>query len=69
MIRSTADTVQRDGLDALGRVRQTLDALLTRVGVRYKSGHVTCGRFRIHYLEYGVGAPVILLHGAGPGAA
>lgn len=69
MIRSTADTVQQEAFDALARVRHSLDALLTRVGVTYKSGHVSFGRFRIHYLEYGTGAPVILLHGAGPGAA
>lgn len=69
MIGSAADIAGRGTIDPLARVRQSLDSLLTRVGVRYKSGLVEFGRFRIHYLEYGEGPPVLLLHGAGPGAA
>lgn len=69
MIRTTTESLQQGTIDALGRVRRSLDTLLTRVGVAYRSAEIRAGRHRIHYVEYGEGPPVVLLHGASPGAA
>ncbi|MBI4218889.1 MAG: alpha/beta fold hydrolase [Chloroflexi bacterium] len=69
IVRSTAQTLQRGNFDALARVRRSLEAVFDRVGVEYESAHINVGRFRIHYIEYGTGTPIVLLHGAGPGSA
>lgn len=43
--------------------------LLGRAGLEYSGGFVNAGDHRIHYLDYGTGAPVVLVHGGGAGGA
>lgn len=54
---------------ARARVRQSMAALLNRAGLSYQGGFVQAGRSRVHYLDYGDGPPVVLVHGAGEGGA
>lgn len=37
--------------------------------VEIKAGFVDAGGYQVHYRESGTGAPVVLLHGGGPGAS
>ncbi len=43
--------------------------LLVRAGLEYQSQFVEVSGQRIHYLEYGDGSPVLMLHGGGAGSA
>ena len=47
----------------------SMSTLLGRAGLNYQGRYVEVGGNRIHYLEYGSGAPVLLLHGGGAGSA
>lgn len=59
-----------DGLTPAGqRIYSSMVELLGRAGLDYNGAVVDAGRFNIHYLEYGSGPTVILLHGAGAGSA
>lgn len=59
-----------------GEVYQALVQLLARAGLEYAGGFVEIDGCRIHYLDYGPRGgdldgglpPVVLMHGAGPGA-
>lgn len=44
-------------------------ALLARAGLDYQGGFVRVGDHDIHYLDYGSGPPVVLVHGGGAGSA
>ncbi len=44
-------------------------ALLERTGLEYRGEYLGVGDRRIHYLDYGDGPPVLLLHGGGAGSA
>ena len=46
-----------------------MSALLTRAGLEYLGRFVEVDGNRIHYLEYGDGPPVLLMHGGGAGCA
>lgn len=46
-----------------------MTALLRRAGLDYQGKFVDVGGKRVHYLEYGEGPPVLLLHGGGAGSA
>lgn len=55
-----------------GRERQIYDsmvALLGRASLDYRGGFVDAESHRIHYLDYGDGPPVLLIHGGGAGGA
>jgi pimeloyl-ACP methyl ester carboxylesterase len=43
--------------------------LLARAGLEYRGGFVAAGRHRIHFLDYGNGPTVLLIHGGGAGGA
>ena len=43
--------------------------LLAQAGLDYSGGYVNVGGNRVHYLDYGEGEPVLLIHGGGAGAA
>ena len=47
----------------------SMSVLLERAGLEYRGGYVEIGDRRIHYLDYGDGPPVLLLHGGGAGSA
>ena len=51
------------------KVFDSMVELLGRVGLEYQGDFIETGRHRIHYLEYGSGPPVILIHGGGAGGA
>ncbi|WP_342827088.1 alpha/beta fold hydrolase [Candidatus Lucifugimonas marina] len=46
-----------------------MTTLLGRAGLEYRGRFVEVNDQRVHYLEYGDGPPVILLHGGGAGSA
>lgn len=46
-----------------------MSVLLERAGLEYSGGYVDLDGKRIHYLDYGSGPPVLLLHGGGAGSA
>lgn len=46
-----------------------MSALLERAGLEYRGNYLEVDHRRIHYLDYGDGPPVILLHGGGAGSA
>jgi pimeloyl-ACP methyl ester carboxylesterase len=48
---------------------KSMSALLGRAGLEYQGKFTEVGGNRIHYLEYGEGSPVLLLHGGGAGSA
>jgi pimeloyl-ACP methyl ester carboxylesterase len=48
---------------------KSMSALLARAGLEYQGKFTEVAGNRIHYLEYGEGSPVILLHGGGAGSA
>jgi 4,5:9,10-diseco-3-hydroxy-5,9,17-trioxoandrosta-1(10),2-diene-4-oate hydrolase len=47
----------------------SMTTLLGRAGLEYRGRFVEVNDQRVHYLEYGDGPPVILLHGGGAGSA
>jgi 4,5:9,10-diseco-3-hydroxy-5,9,17-trioxoandrosta-1(10),2-diene-4-oate hydrolase len=51
------------------RVFDTMIELLGRAGLDYSGGFVDAGRNRVHYLDYGSGPVVVLVHGGGAGSA
>ncbi len=51
------------------KIFKSMSELLRRVGLDYRGGYVEVDGKRIHYLDYGEGAPVLLLHGGGSGSA
>ena len=51
------------------RIHASMVDLLAQAGLDYSGGYVNvCGN-RVHYLDYGEGEPVVLIHGGGAGAA
>lgn len=54
---------------AQSKIFDAMVELLGRVGLDYRGGFVNAGGHRIHYLDYGVGAPLLLIHGGGAGGA
>lgn len=46
-----------------------MTTLLGRAGLEYRGKFVEVNDQRVHYLEYGDGPPVVLLHGGGAGSA
>ncbi len=55
--------------EAQQRVYDSMVELLSRVGLQYQGDFVEAGGYRIHYLEYGFGPTLLLLHGGGAGGA
>lgn len=51
------------------RIFASMSALLGRAGLEYRGDYVEVDGRRIHYLDYGDGPPVLLLHGGGAGSA
>lgn len=47
----------------------SMSALLERAGLEYRGDFLELDGRRIHYLDYGDGSPVLLLHGGGAGSA
>ena len=47
----------------------SMSALLARAGIEYRGRFVEVDGNRIHYLDYGDGPPVLLMHGGGAGSA
>ncbi len=47
----------------------SMSALLERAGLEYRGDFLELDGRRIHYLDYGDGPPVLLLHGGGAGSA
>ncbi|NQW19433.1 MAG: alpha/beta hydrolase [Chloroflexi bacterium] len=47
----------------------SMSELLSRAGLKYQGRFVEVNGRRIHYLDYGEGPPVLLLHGGGAGSA
>jgi len=55
--------------DAEQRIFDSMSALLERAGLGYQGHFVEVNGQRSHYLDYGSGPPVLLLHGGGAGSA
>ena len=62
----------------LDRIHGSMVSLLARAGLEYRGGYVRTGEDTVHYLDYGptevsnsifYPCPLVLLHGAGAGAA
>jgi len=51
------------------RIFDSMTVLLDRAGLEYQGHFVEVNGQRIHYLDYGSGPPVLLLHGGGAGSA
>ena len=51
------------------RIHRSMVDLLGCAGLEYRGGFVNAGRYRVHYLEYGSGPVVLLIHGGGAGSA
>ena len=51
------------------RIHSSMVDLLAQAGLDYSGGYVNVGGNRVHYLDYGEGEPVVLIHGGGAGAA
>lgn len=51
------------------RVYDSMLELLSRAGLSYQGDFVDAGGYRIHYLDYGSGPTVLLIHGGGAGGA
>ena len=60
---------QRELDPAEQRILASMSALLERAGLEYRGNYLEVDHRRIHYLDYGDGPPVILLHGGGAGSA
>ncbi|MEX0761447.1 MAG: alpha/beta fold hydrolase [Dehalococcoidia bacterium] len=59
----------RDYSPAHERIHRNMVDLLGRAGLPYQGGFVEADGNRIHYLEYGEGPPLLLVHGGGAGCA
>ena len=51
------------------RIHHSMVELLAQAGLEYRGGYVDVGGNRVHYLDYGEGEPVVLIHGGGAGGA
>ncbi|MDA1298221.1 MAG: alpha/beta fold hydrolase [Chloroflexi bacterium] len=51
------------------RVFDSMVELLGRAGLGYQGGFVDAGGHKIHYLDYGSGPTILLIHGGGSGSA
>ena len=51
------------------RIHSSMVDLLAQAGLDYSGGYVNVGGNRVHYLDYGEGEPVLLIHGGGAGGA
>ncbi|MCI0776139.1 MAG: alpha/beta fold hydrolase [Chloroflexi bacterium] len=51
------------------RIFESMSALLERAGLEYRGNYLEVDGRRIHYLDYGNGPPLLLLHGGGAGSA
>jgi pimeloyl-ACP methyl ester carboxylesterase len=51
------------------RVFDAMVELLARADLEYRGAFVDASRYRIHYLDYGSGPAVMLIHGGGAGGA
>ena len=51
------------------KIFDSMSALLAKAGLDYQGHFVEVNGQRIHYLDYGDGPPVLLLHGGGAGSA
>lgn len=51
------------------QIVKSMSALLGRAGLEYEGKFVEVDGQRIHYLDYGQGPPVLMLHGGGAGSA
>jgi pimeloyl-ACP methyl ester carboxylesterase len=61
--------VAREYSLAQQRIYDSMVALLGRAGLQYQGGFVRVGDRDTHYLDYGSGPPVVLVHGGGAGSA
>jgi pimeloyl-ACP methyl ester carboxylesterase len=55
--------------EAASQIFDSMSALLARAGLEYQGRFTEVNGQRIHYLDYGEGPPVLLLHGGGAGSA
>lgn len=70
MITSVPEIFSEPVLDAAElQIVKSMTELLGRAGLEYQGRYVEVDGNRIHYLEYGEGSPVLLLHGGGAGSA
>ena len=51
------------------KIFESMSALLGRAGLDYRGGLLDIDGRRVHYLDYGEGPPVLLVHGGGAGSA
>ena len=47
----------------------SMSKLLDIAGLDYQGGFIDLGDHLVHYLDYGEGPPVLMLHGGGAGSA
>lgn len=59
----------RDFSPAHERIHNNMVDLLERAGLPYQGNFVDADGNRIHYLDYGEGPPLLLVHGGGAGCA
>ena len=55
--------------EARRRIHSSMVDLLAQAGLDYSGGYVDVAGDSVHYLDYGKGEPVLLLHGGGAGGA
>ena len=65
----TNNTAQLTLTDAEQKIMASMSALLAKAGLEYQGRYAEVDGKRIHYLDYGEGPTVILLHGGGAGSA
>jgi pimeloyl-ACP methyl ester carboxylesterase len=64
-----AITPAADLTPAQRNIFDSMVELLKRAGLEYRGGFVEAAGHRVHYLDYGAGPPVLLVHGGGAGGA
>jgi pimeloyl-ACP methyl ester carboxylesterase len=70
LITSTSQSpVQAEFTEPEQQIFSSMTALLGRADLGYQGGFVDVNGQQIHYLDYGEGPPVLLLHGGGSGSA